>query len=250
MRIIVYGITGHMGRIVASLLDKGFGGHSLAAGVSPNAPAGFGEYGYASLADFPGEADCVVDFSRHDAVGELLDWCVEKKLPLVIATTGHTPSEKAAIAAAAERIPIFFSANMSVGVALLVKMARETTKMFPDADIEIVEAHHNRKLDVPSGTALMIAEELRSVRPEAELVIGRHENGRRKKTEIGIHSLRLGNEVGSHEVIVSAGSQTITLRHQAEDRALFAEGALTAASFLEGRGPGLYGMKDLIGGTK
>ena len=109
---------------------------------------------------------------------------LKKKLPLVIATTGHTPSEKAAIAAAAERIPIFFSANMSVGVALLVKMARETAKMFPDADIEIVEAHHNRKLDVPSGTALMIAEELRSVRPEAELVIGRHENGRRKKTEI------------------------------------------------------------------
>ena len=118
---------------------------------------------------------------------------------------------------------------------------------FPEADIEIVEKHHNRKLDIPSGTALMLAGSIKKVRNTAEFVIGRHENGKRRPEEIGIHSLRYGNEVGTHEIIISNGNETITLKHEAENRSLFAEGALKAAAFLIGKPAGLYSMKDMIG---
>ena len=239
MQIIVQGITGHMGRKIADLLPGK--GHTLAAGISVEGPL-------FSLADYRGEADMVIDFSHHSATVPLLTECRARKLPAVIATTGHTPEERAAIEEAAREIPIFFSYNMSLGIALLARLAKETAKWFPDADIEIVEAHHNRKLDVPSGTALLLADAIREVRPEAEYVIGRHENGRRKPQDIGIHSLRLGNEVGTHEILVTTGTQTITLKHEAEDRTLFAEGALTAAEFLAGKPAGLYTMQDMMKG--
>lgn len=247
MKILVHGCTGRMGKAVSALIDSGFGGHTLAGGVSPDVPAGGAPGCYLTLDDFPGGADCVVDFSHHSATGPLMDYCEAHALPVVIATTGQTEAEKARIREAARKIPVFFTANMSVGVALLAQLAKKTAAMFPGADIEIVEIHHNQKLDVPSGTALMLADSIKEARPDAELVIGRHENGKRKPQEIGIHSLRLGNEVGTHEVIVSTGSQTITLKHEAENRTLFAEGALTAASFLLGKPAGLYNMNDLIG---
>ena len=135
---------------------------------------------------------------------------------------------------------------MSVGIAVLIRMAKDAAKAFPDADIEIVEMHHNRKLDVPSGTALMIANELKQVRRDAELCVGRHEAGKRKPNEIGIHSIRAGNEIGTHEVIIATESQVLTLKHEARDRALFAEGAIAAAEFLFGKEPGLYQMEDLL----
>ncbi|MEA4964767.1 MAG: 4-hydroxy-tetrahydrodipicolinate reductase [Oscillospiraceae bacterium] len=244
MNIIVTGYTGHMGAILADLIVRG-GTHTVAARVSPECPEETGGC-YLCLAGYQGPADCVVDFSHHAGTEELLSYCEARRLPVVIATTGQTDAERQRIAEAARTIPVFFSANMSVGVALLVQLARETARMFPDADIEIVESHHNRKLDVPSGTALMLARGIQEVRPEATLNIGRHENGKRTRQEIGIHSLRLGNEVGTHEVIVSTGSQTITLKHEAENRALFAEGALTAAQFLAGKPAGLYNMQDLL----
>ena len=118
--------------------------------------------------------------------------------------------------------------------------------MFPDADIEIIEKHHNRKVDVPSGTALLLADRIRLVRADAEYVIGRHENGKRKKNEIGIHSLRMGNVVGEHEILISTDNEVITLKHEAKDRALFAEGALCAAAFLVNQPAGLYNMQDMM----
>ena len=135
-----------------------------------------------------------------------------------------------------------------LGIAVLAELAQKAAAMFPDADIEIVETHHNQKLDVPSGTALLLANGIKAVRPEAEFVIGRHENGKRTKQQIGIHSLRLGSETGTHEILISTGSETLTLTHRAENRALFAEGALRAASWLMGKPAGLYAMRDLIGG--
>ena len=150
------------------------------------------------------------------------------------------------IRAAAEEIPVFFSANMSVGVALVADLARRAAAMFPAADIEIIEKHHNRKLDVPSGTALLLADSIRKARTDAEYVIGRHENGRRKAGEIGIHAVRLGNEVGTHEIIIATGNETVTIKHEAEDRSLFAGGALTAAAFLQGKAPGYYTMQDIL----
>jgi len=238
MKIVVNGSTGVMGQNLISVIKNG-GKHEIAAEVSRSAEV------YKTPSMFNGDADVVIDFSNHLSTEALLDYCVGRKLPVVVATTGHTPEEKELIAKAAESIPVFYSGNMSVGVALLVELAKQTAKMFPDADIEIIEKHHNRKLDVPSGTAIMIADGIRSVRPEAVYNIGRPNGGKRTKNEIGIFSLRYGNEVGTHEVIVATGTQTITLKHESENRCLFAEGAVTAAEFLVKQAPGFYTMKDL-----
>ena len=164
----------------------------------------------------------------------------------MIATTGQTDEERAKVAEAAKTVPIFFAANYSVGVALLIKLAKQTAAVMKDAEIEIVEMHHDRKVDAPSGTALAIGRALQEVRPEATLVTGRSGMGKRTKEEIGIHAIRMGNVVGTHEVIVGTNNQTITLKHEAHSRALFAEGALAAAEFLIGKPAGLYDMNALL----
>lgn len=247
MELIVHGYTGRMGQTVCRLADEGFAEAAVAARVSVDCPAP-GENGcYQNLTDYLGPADCVVDFSHHTATSALLNFCVSRRLPVVVATTGQTEEEKAAIAQAAKTIPVFFSANFSLGVAVLAELAQKAAAMFPTADIEIVETHHNQKLDVPSGTALLLANKIKMARPEAAFVVGRHENGKRTRQEIGIHSLRLGSETGTHEIHISTGSETLTLTHRAENRALFAEGALRAAAWLVQKPAGLYAMTDLIG---
>ena len=238
MNIIVNGCTGAMGKVLTGLINAD-DSLNLAAGVSRSCPE------YSALSEYQGPADCVIDFSNHSNTDELLAYCIERGLPVVIATTGQTEEEKAAIKAAAEKIPIFYSGNMSLGIALLLELAKQTAKVFPDADIEIIERHHNRKIDAPSGTALMLADAIREVRPDATYNLGRPENGKRTKQEIGIHAVRYGNEVGTHEVIVATNSQVITLKHEAENRALFAEGALSAGAFLVNQPAGLYNMRDL-----
>ena len=200
-----------------------------------------------SIAEYKGEADVIIDFSHHSAVRELISYAIGRTLPLVLSTTGHTEDERALIFEAAKSVPVFYSANMSLGIAVLTDFARRAAALFPEADIEIVEVHHNRKLDAPSGTAEMIADELKTVRPSASFVYGRHGMGKRAPEEIGIHALRMGNVVGEHEVIFATDNQTISLKHQAHDRALFAEGALTAANFIVKQAPGFYHMDDLLG---
>lgn len=241
MRILLHGAAGHMGRIVRSLIEAD---ENLVLAAAVDA-SGDGDC-LKSLTDFAGEADCLIDFSHHSATQALLDYACARDLPLIIATTGQTEFERAAIAQAGARIPIFFSANMSPAIAMLADMAAQAAKLFPDADIEIVERHHNRKVDVPSGTALLLARAIQQVRTDAQLVVGRHAPGRRDRREIGIHSLRMGNEVGTHEVIIATGTQTITLRHDAEDRALFAEGALKAARFIATQPAGVYDMRAML----
>ena len=200
---------------------------------------------YHSPSEYQGRVDCIVDFSHHSATKSLTDYAVAVKSPLVIATTGQTPEEQTMISRAAESIPVFFASNFSIGVAVLLRIAKEAVKAFPDADIEIVEAHHNRKIDVPSGTALTLANAIQSVRENSKLNIGRHENGKREKNEIGIHSLRMGNVVGVHEIHICTATQTLTLKHEAHDRALFAEGAAEAMKFLLGQPAGLYDMQKM-----
>ena len=149
--------------------------------------------------------------------------------------------------AAAEKIPVFFSRNMSVGINLVIELAKKAAALLgEDFDIEIIEKHHNKKLDAPSGTALAIANAIKTVRDEAFFVYGRSGQAKRTKEEIGIHAIRLGNIVGEHEVIVGTDSQTVTLKHEAHTRALFAEGALAAAEFIIGKGAGIYSMPDMI----
>lgn len=246
MKILVHGSTGRMGKILCQLLEAGYHGLELAARVSPEESSDPAACVYTSLAEATCDVDGIIDFSHHTAVGSLMDFCTAKNLPVVVATTGHTAEEKAVIAEAAKKIPVFFSANMSIGVALLAELAKKAASVFPEANIEIVEKHHNQKLDVPSGTALLLAHRIQEVLTDSVLLVGRHENGKRTAKEIGIHSLRLGNEVGTHEIIIATGSETITLKHEAENRSLFANGALAAAKFLEGKTAGLYSMQDII----
>ena len=246
MKILIHGSTGRMGKILCELLTAGYNGLELAARVSPEETSDPANGVFASLAEVNCDVDGVIDFSHHTAVGGLMDFCMAKNLPVVVATTGQTPEEKEIIAQAAKKIPVFFSANMSIGVALVAELAKKAASVFPEANIEIVEKHHNQKLDVPSGTALLLAHRIQEALTDTVLLVGRHENGKRTAKEIGIHSLRLGNEVGTHEIIIATGAETITLKHEAENRSLFANGALAAAKFLEGKPAGLYSMQNII----
>ncbi len=245
MKIILCGASGRMGLVVAETVASGFGGATVAAAVDISLPK-LDCPCYTSLADVREEADVLVDFSHHSATDDILAFATSRHMPLVIATTGQTDEEKESIKKASTEIPIFFSGNMSIGIALLIALAKQAASVFPDADIEIVETHHHNKLDVPSGTALMLAEGVREARDGGTLLIGRHENGKRPAGEIGIHSLRLGNVIGEHEIRIDTGSQTLTLAHKAHSRALFAEGALSAAVFLTEQKNGLFNVNDLL----
>ena len=240
IRIIVTGALGRMGTITREKIaqSKEF---TLAAGIDPQ-----GEE--KNIADCGAQADVIIDFSHHTAAPGIMQWAKEHGAAVVMCTTGHTPEELEAIRAAAKDIPVFHSANMSLGVALLAELAKKTAAAFPDADIEIVETHHNRKADAPSGTALMLGRAVQSVRPDSVFQLGRSGMQKRTKEEIGFHAIRRGNVPGIHEVIVSTDTQSITLRHEVYDRALFADGALSAARFIADREPGLYDMTDIIRG--
>lgn len=248
MNILLNGICGHMGREVVRLTDSGYRGARLLIGVDPSANGSEAEISVKSFNEIisVSDVDCIIDFSHHSCVSALLDFAVENGLPTVVATTGHTEEEVAKIKAAANEIPVFFSANMSLGVALLVELAKTAAKAMPDAEIEIIEKHHDRKLDAPSGTALMIGKAICDVRPEAHFNLGRSGQGKRNPEEIGIHAIRMGNIVGEHEVLLGTQNQTITIKHEAHSRALFAEGAIAAADFLVNMPRGLYDMKSLV----
>jgi len=235
-----------MGREVAKLALAGCRGAELSAGADVNPGSDFSVPCASEIGNACTDVDCIIDFSHHSCTADLLSFAVSHKLPLVLATTGQTPEERDAIAAAAHQIPLFFAANYSLGIALLLELAKKTAAAMPEAEIEIIEKHHDRKMDAPSGTALALATAIQEVRPAATVNCGRSGQGKRTPEEIGIHAIRMGNIVGEHEVIIGTPNQTITLKHEAHDRALFAEGALAAAEFLCGKPAGLYDMKNLV----
>lgn len=240
MKIIVNGAAGYMGKAVLHAIDKK--GYTVAAAVDKYNESAE----YRSVEEYTGEADAIIDFSHHSSAPELCAYAKKRALPLVIATTGHTEEELEIIRETARSIPLFFSANMSLGIALLIGLAKKAASVFPEADIEIVETHHNRKLDAPSGTAKMIFNGIREVLPDRYPHNGRNGMEKREKQEIGMHALRMGNVVGIHEVHICTENQCITLKHEAMNRALFADGALDAAEFLLGKPAAIYEMKDLI----
>ena len=242
MNIIVNGALGRMGQEVCRLVQEE--GHTLAARVDRSGTDGC----YARLADYTGPADVVIDFSNHACAGELMAYCVGRNLPLVAATTGYTEEEFQAIRAGAEKVPVFQSYNMSIGVALLARLVGQAAAIFGGCDVEIVEAHHNQKIDAPSGTALMIADAINQVRQEKmRYTYDRHsQRKKREKDEIGLHSVRGGTIVGEHQVIFAGQHEVITLSHSAQSKELFAAGAVNAARFMDGKGPGLYDMSHLI----
>ena len=240
MRAILCGANGAMGKLIDAALGAEVVGRVSIDGEN-NVPKTFAELGKV-------EADVLIDFSHHTAVADVLDYAKSIGCAVVIGTTGHTTEEKALIFDAAKEIPVFFSGNMSLGIAVLCRLAKQAAAFFPDADIEIVEVHHNRKVDAPSGTALMLFNAVKEVRPEAVANCGRSGEGKRTKEEIGISALRLGNVVGIHEVHISTGTQTLTLKHEAVTRAMLADGAVDAARFMEGKAVGFYNMESILEG--
>lgn len=239
MRAVLCGANGAMGRLIGDIL-----GAEVVGRVSID-----GENGVCKTFDQlgPVDADVVIDFSHHTAVGDVLTYAEKIGAAAVIGTTGHTEEEKRMIFAAAKRIPVFYSGNMSVGIAVLCRLAKQAAACFPEADIEIVEIHHNRKVDAPSGTAHMLFNAVKEVRPNAVEHCGRAGEGKRTKDEIGVSSLRMGSVVGVHEVHICTANQTLTLRHEAGNRGMLAEGAVDAARFVAGKPVGLYNMENLLG---
>ena len=238
MRAVLCGANGAMGKLIAGILGDEVVGRVSIDGENGAAKT-FAELGTV-------DADVVIDFSHHTAAPEVIRYAKAIGAGAVIGTTGHTAEEKALIREAAKEIPVFYSGNMSLGIAVLCRLAREAARCFPDADIEILEVHHNRKVDAPSGTAHMLFEAIREARPNATQHCGRAGEGKRTKDEIGISSLRLGSTVGIHEVLIHTGTQCLTLKHEAVTRAMLADGAVDAARFLIGKPKGMYNMESLL----
>ncbi len=249
MKILISGALGHMGRAVAAQASAD--GIEIVAGVD----ALQGDCSFPCHTSFDALPDCsgavIVDFSRPEALTSLLAYAVKNHLPVVLATTGYTPEQEQEVDQAARQIPVFRSANMSVGVALLRHLCQEAAKVLGETfDVEIVEAHHNRKVDAPSGTALLLFDAIKNAYDESRYAqLGRGgRNCKRQHNEIGIHALRGGTVTGEHEVCFFGPAERIRLSHSAEDRSVFASGALKAAAYLQGKAPGRYTMEDLVAG--
>lgn len=241
MRIIINGIMGRMGRETEKLLKAN---DIEVTGADINAPDGSGIY--KKISECPADACCVIDFSHHSAAAGVCGFCAENGIPLVEATTGHTEDETEYITELSKKVAVLKTGNLSIGIALMTKLISEAASFLPQADVEIVETHHNKKLDAPSGTALMLAKSVQDVRESSVIKQGRSGICPRTSGEIGISSVRLGNVVGRHEVMFGWQGQTLTITHEALDRSLFAEGALACARFLQGRPAGLYDMNDVV----
>jgi len=224
-------------------------GCTVVAGIDPAVLSKMGYPLFESAAKCTVKADVIVDFSHPSAVDGLLELSRCSGTPLVLATTGLDESQLARVRAAAEQAPIFFSFNMSLGINLMLALAKTATRVLGEQfDIEIIEKHHNRKLDAPSGTALMIANAVSQELAETpEYIYERHsKRQRRRKSEIGLHSVRGGTIVGEHELIFAGQDEALSITHTAYSREVFATGALSAARFMVGKPPGLYDMNDLI----
>ena len=238
MRAVVCGANGAMGKLICAAL-----GDSVIGKVSIDGENGVPKT-FAELGDV--NADVVIDFSHHTAIADVLAYAKAIGSAAVIGTTGHTAEEKALIFAAAEEIPVFYAGNVSLGIAVLCRLVQEAVKFFPDADVEIVEVHHTRKVDAPSGTAHMLFNAVKAVRPDAVENCGRSGEGKRTKNEIGVHALRMGNVVGIHEVHITTPNQSLVLKHESGSRAMLADGAVDAAKFMVGKGKGLYDMESIL----
>lgn len=248
-KIIISGCNGYMGRVVESLCNADasitiVGGFDLLGTTEKEYPV------YTSPSEFTGEADAVIDFSSPAALDALLTFSKDKKIPLILATTGYSPEQLAQIGATATEVPLFRSANMSLGINVLLNLVAKASEVLgSDYDIEIVERHHKRKVDAPSGTALMIADVAKEhCKHEAEYVFDRSSVRKpRDKKEIGISAVRGGTIVGEHEIIFAGHDEIMEIKHTALSREIFAQGAVTASKFMANiTKPGLYDMSNLL----
>lgn len=250
INILMSGCNGRMGQVITRLAEQ-YEDLKIAAGYDV-ADTGKNAYPvFNKLENCNVKVDVMIDFSNPDALDGLLNFAISRKLPVIVATTGLSQAQKKLVEQAASKIPVFSSANMSLGVNLLMDLVKKTARLLePNFDIEIIEKHHNQKLDAPSGTALAIADSINSVLDQKqEYIYDRHSRRKkRSRTEIGIHAVRGGTIVGEHSVIFAGNDEIIEINHSAMSKDIFGTGALRAAKFLYNKAPGLYNMNDLIGG--
>ncbi|MBZ4646353.1 MAG: 4-hydroxy-tetrahydrodipicolinate reductase [Clostridia bacterium] len=248
IKLIMSGCNGKMGRVITRLVSENeefkiVAGFDIVDTVSNDYPV------YKNPNDSTEKADVIIDFSHPNSLEKLLPFAVSRKLPIVVATTGLSHQQISKLRETASNIPVFFSANMSLGVNLLIDLVSRAAKLLEDSfDIEIIEKHHNQKIDAPSGTALAIADAISSSLTQTrDYVYDRHSvRKKRGKNEIGIHAVRGGTIVGEHSVIFAGNDEIIEINHSAMSKEIFAVGALKAAKFLIGKKPGMYNMKDLV----
>lgn len=252
LSILIHGICGQMGRAVYAACNASNGEYVAAAGVDMSPALKADEFNcpvYRTLDEVKTAADVIIDFSVPAALPELLRFAQRQKTPVIIGTTGLTERDMHLIHAAAERVPVFQTGNLSLGVNLQLELAKTATATLgEDFDVEIIEKHHNKKIDAPSGTALMLANAIASQRTDdVEYTFGRHEkNKRRTKSELGMHSIRGGTIVGEHEVLFIGNDEIVEITHKAYSKQVFVRGVLRAAKFLQGKQTGFYNMQNLV----
>lgn len=246
-KLLLCGCAGKMGAAVRNIVNERRD-CKIVTGVD-RAPAELGFSVYQDIGAVTEPVDVVVDFSHPSALEPILRYCKANQSAAVLCTTGYSPEQVQAVESAARELPVFYSRNMSLGINLLMELAKTASSVLgQDFDVEIVEAHHNQKIDAPSGTALMLADAVNSTRENGmKYNYDRHsQRKKREPAELGIHSIRGGTIVGEHQVIFAGQHEVITLSHSAQSKELFAVGAVNAAVFMAGKGPGLYDMGDLV----
>jgi 4-hydroxy-tetrahydrodipicolinate reductase len=250
MDVLLHGCNGRMGAVMTRILAEE-PDCRVVCGVDPNPGEVRHRYPvHETLTGTDEPVDLIIDFSHHTSLPGLLAYAVGRRLPTIICTTGLTPDDRQLIAEAAQSIPLLVSANMSFGMTLVQCLVRQAAAALRGSfDVEIIERHHNRKADAPSGTAAALAEIVRDCHGGGVFRYGRHADAeRRQSDEIGIHSIRGGTIVGEHAVIFAGAGEVIEIKHSALSTDVFAFGTLRAARFLLGRPPGLYTLRDLIDG--
>ena len=249
INVLISGANGRMGKKVFEAAEKSTAvkavcGIDLTENLTnPSFPV------YSDYNSVVEKVDVLIDFSAPASLDGILSFCLSKGIPAVLCATGYTQTEVDKVIAASKKIAIFRSGNMSLGVNALIDLVKKAAAALGGFDIEIIEKHHNQKVDAPSGTALMLADAVKEQLPEKYYTYGRQGIcGKRDKNEIGIHAVRGGGIVGEHDVIFASGFETVTLSHQATDRSVFADGAIKAAEYVANKKVGLFNMSDVING--
>ena len=249
INIALFGCNGKMGQVIAKILSTDPDA-KIAFGFDINTEAKNSFPVYDDIKSIKEKADVVIDFSHPSMLGSIIEYCSAMCVPAVIATTGLSDSQLSDVDALSKKVAVFRSANMSLGINLLISLAEKASALLGDKfDIEIIEKHHNQKIDAPSGTALMIADAISDcLEQKPEYVYDRHsQRKKRSKAEIGLHAVRGGTIVGEHDVIFAGNDEIVTISHTAMSKEIFAEGAIKAAKFLIGKEAGMYNMSQLIG---
>ncbi len=249
VKTVICGANGKMGRVLNDIISKR-SDVEIIGGIDLNDTTPYADFKIVKKpGDLMDKPDVIIDFSHPSALYDLCEYCLTNGVPLVVATTGYDEQQKALIRKTAEQIPVFFTFNMSLGINLLSSLAQKAASILGGQfDIEIVEKHHNQKIDAPSGTALMLADALNeALDSKMKYVYDRHSvRQKREKNEIGIHAIRGGTIVGEHDIIFAGRDEVITLSHHAASKEVFAAGAVNAAVYIAGKPAGLYDMKDVI----